>query len=498
MSDYFISRASAEGDLLAAAAYMAERIKSADGRAEAMKAVVPLYLARGEVDLAAELANAIDDPFSRDKLLTLVAEKCAEIDDDEYALQLAGSVEEHGMRAEAFERVALIRAGKGDFAKAAEIADTLAHPDFVYAGIAMKQAVDGDDAAAKATLERIEFAAARVSALQQTAAARLEGGKTEKAVSTLDDAVAAAADIEHDEEKIRALCDIGSLFIDATRNDKAIETFDQARALAEVLDNTHRDHFLVNCALGFMFAGSDELAESTLDLVPDKTQMASALLGMAREYWKREDKEDALDAIDEAYQILKSQRDIETRDSRARNGLMASIAAQFAGFGKTERAVEIARENQDPAEETNALSQIAQILTVQNEDELARQAIDSIADDADRVTTLISISDAKAKLEEKESAIARLDEAASLAETVPQLAARSNILALLASRFAGNDSPDKARNMSLENLQVISEIKDESSRAAALATLADLHQSIGFELSDQERAAVKSLTNQLD
>jgi tetratricopeptide (TPR) repeat protein len=498
MPDYFISRTKAEADLLAAAAYMAERIKSADGRAEAMKAVVPLYLARGEVDLAAELANAIDDPFSRDKLLTLVAEKCADLDDDAYAIQLAESVEEHGMRGEALERIALTKAGKGEFAKATEIADTLTHPDFVYAGIAMKQATDGDDAAAKATLERIEFAAARVSALQQIAAARLEGGKTEKAVANLDDAVTAAGDIEHDEEKIRALCDIGSLFIDAKRNDKAIETFDKARAFAEVLDNIHRDHFLVNCALGFMFAGSDELAERTLDLVTDKTQMASALLGMAREYWKREEKEDALDALDEAYQILKSQRDIETRDSRARNGLMASIAAQFAGFGKTERAVEMARENQDPAEETNALSQIAQILTIQKEDELARQTVSSIADDADRVTALISISDTKAKLDEKESAIALLDEAASLVEAVPQLAARSTILAMLASRFADNADTEKARSISLENLQVISEIKDESSRAAALATLADLHNSIGFELSDQEKAAVMSLTNQLD
>lgn len=498
MPDYFISRTKAEGDLLAAAAYMAERIRSADGRAEAMKAVVPLYLERGEVDLAAELANAIDDPFSRDRLLMLVAEKCAEIDDDEYAMQLAESVEEHGMQAEALERVALIKAGKGDVGKATEIADTMLHPDFVHAGIAVKQAADGDDAAAKATLEKIEFAAARVSALQRIASTALDGGNSTHAISTLEDAVTAAGDIEHDEEKIRAFCDIGNLFIEANRKDKAIETFAKAREFAEALDNIHRDFFLVNCALGFMFAGSDEFAERTLDLVTDKTQMASALLGMAREYWKREEKEDAHDALDEAYQILKSQRDIETRDSRARNGLMASIAAQFAGFGKTELGIDIARENQDPAEETNALTQIAQILTVQKEDELARQTVNSIAEDADRVVALISISDAKAKLGEQEMATALLDEAASLSETVPQLAARSSILGLVSSRFAGYDNAQKARAVSLDNLHVISEIKDESSKAAALATLADLHNSIGFDLSNEERSVVKRLTDQLD
>ena len=64
MPEHFISRNKAEGDLLSAAAFLAENIKSADGHAEAMKAIVPLYLAKGDVDLAAELANKVGEPFS--------------------------------------------------------------------------------------------------------------------------------------------------------------------------------------------------------------------------------------------------------------------------------------------------------------------------------------------------------------------------------------------------------------------------------------------------
>ena len=93
MSEHFISREDAEQDLLACAAYLAENIKSADGRAEAMNSVVPRYLALGNVDLAAALADTVDDPFSRDKLLVIVAEHCASIDDDEYAMQLADAIE---------------------------------------------------------------------------------------------------------------------------------------------------------------------------------------------------------------------------------------------------------------------------------------------------------------------------------------------------------------------------------------------------------------------
>ena len=74
MSQHFISRADAESDLLACATYLAESIESADGRAEGISAVVPRYLNHGDVDLAAELANTVEDPFTRDRLLIRVAE----------------------------------------------------------------------------------------------------------------------------------------------------------------------------------------------------------------------------------------------------------------------------------------------------------------------------------------------------------------------------------------------------------------------------------------
>lgn len=495
MPDYFISQEKAENDLLDCAAFVAERIKSADGHAEAMNAIIPRYLSRGEVDLAAELANAIDDPYSRDRLLIAVAVKCAEIEDDEYALQLADAVEDHGLRAEAQERVALSFVSKGRTDKAVEIAATMSHPDFVYAGIAVKKADDGDANAADATLDQIEFAAARVNALQQIAASQIEKEKRDNAVEPLERAVVAADVIEHDEEKIRMLCECGSLFIEAKRNDKAVETFDKARGFAELLDNVHRDNFLARCAIGFLHAGSDELCDRTLDLVTDKTQMSSALVAIARDHWRKEEKDDAVDSLDEAYEILRSQRDIETRSSRARNELMATIAAQFAGFGKTKIATEIALENQDPNEKTTALSQIAQILTMQNEDDLARRTLNLIDEDADRVFALIATADAKEKLNEKDTAITLLDAAVSLSENVPQLASRSLALNEIAARFADYVNTDKAREVSLKNLAVIADIRDESSRAASLAAVSSIYRRAELEITTEEKNALVNLSS---
>lgn len=498
MAEHFISIEKASNDLLACAAFVGERIKSSDGHGEAMKEIVPRYLAKNDVDLAAELANAVEDPFSRDRLLIVIAEKCADLDDDEYALQLADAIEDDGMQAQAFERIGLVKAAKGDAGKATQIANGMLHPDFIYAGIAVYLSSNGDEPGADDALGRIDFPSARVYALQQIATARLASKEPEKAIDALRRAIDAANEIEHDEEKIRSLCDIGTLFLDAKRNDKAIETFDQARGFAEALDNIHRDFFLVNCALGFLYAGSSDLAERTLDLVTDKTQMASALLGFARDHWQKEEKEDALDAIDEAYEILKSQRDVETRDSRARNSLMGSIAAQFAGFGKTDRGVEIALENQDPEEGVAALSQIAQILTVRKEDDLARQTINLIDEDANRLFALIGVSDAKNKLGENAESLALLEEAAGLADSVPQLPARSNVMNRIAERFVAHGQPEKARQISLENLAVIALIRDESGKASALTGMADVYTGADLELGEDEKQRLHAMAQKAE
>ncbi|HEY2846803.1 MAG TPA: hypothetical protein VGI80_03235, partial [Pyrinomonadaceae bacterium] len=475
MADLFISREKAERDLLSAAAFIAERIRSADGHSEAMNSVIPQYLSKGDVDMSAELANAVDDPYSRDRLLMQVAEKCAELDDDEYALQLADAIEDNGMQAQCRERVAIVCANKGDVEKAREIAEELQHPEFVSAAVAAVQSAKGNDSKAEATISAIDFPSARVSARLSIASAKIEKNEIEKAADALSHAAVAAADIEHDEERIRTLCDIGNLFIEAKRSDKAVEVFDTARGDAEVLDNIHRDFFLSNCALGFLHAGSDELADRTLDLVTDKTQMSSALLGFARDHWKKDEQDDALDSLDEAYQILRSQKEVETRDRRGANSLMTSIAAQFAGFGKTERAVEIAHENFDPAEVTSGLTQIAQILTMRKEDELALQTVNQIVEDADRVFALISIADTKFSQGETEATIALLDEAMQMVDTVPQMVSRSGILAGVASRFNEAGDKDKGHQAAHACLAVIAELRDEAAQATAIAELSSLY-----------------------
>lgn len=483
----------AKDNILACAAYLAETIKSSDGHSEAMKEIIPRYLEKDQVDLCAELANTIDDPFTRDRLLMLVAERCAAIDDDEYAFQLVEAIEDYGTQAQAREHIALQKSAKGDFAEALEIAATLNHADYAYADIAVRQIKSGDEASAFQTLEKIDFPNAKVNAWQTVALLELKNGDAVKAVQLFENAVRAADEIEFTEEKVRALTDIGNHYVEANQNAPAIETFDRAKAAAETIDGVHRDSLLAGIALGFLQARSLELADRTLDLVSDKTQMASALVGFSERFWNKGEPDEAAETLEEAYQILKSQREQEIRDSQARFNLWATIAVEFARIEKAERAVEIAQEIVSETAQTGALKQIAQVCTLQNRDELARQAVGAIGDDAQKMFALIGISDAQNKSGKTEQALSVLREAETLCETVSQIASRSVARNELAKRFYEYGDAKKARELVRENLETISGIRDESVRVAALAQLADLHGELKFELNAAEKEILETM-----
>lgn len=467
---------------------MAENIGSSDGHAEAMKEIVAHYLAKNDVDFAAQLADTIDDTFVRDRLLCEVAEKCGALDEDEYALQLADAIEDYGFQSVTRERIAAKKASKREFDKAFEIAETLPHPSDALAEIAVQQALSGNETEALKTVSQIEFHISKVNALQTIAAHLREIGETEKANELLSQAAAEACEIEYTEEKIRSLISIAAHFIEGGKNDRAIEILDNARAVAETLDNVHREGFLTLISLDFLRAGSVELADRTLDLVNDKTQIASCLAGFATEFEAKGERADALDALEEAYAILKSQKENEIRDSRARFSVFGSIAARFAMFEKAERAIEIALENPLESERNAALAQIARICALKEEVELSKQSLNAIEDDSARMAALISLGDAKNKQEKREEALRYLNEAESLALSVPQLSVRSEALGEIAKRFFDYGEKEKARELLTESLRAITQILDQSHKATALANLSVLFDSFGVELNETERS----------
>lgn len=490
MAEHLIEIETAENDLLACAAYVAENVKNTDGHSAAMSEIVPHYLARNEVDLAAELANTVDDPFVRDRLLMRVAEKCAAIGDDEYAFQLVDAIEESAAQDEAREMIAVQKTVQDDFAKALEIAETLPHADHALMEIAVRQADNDDEAAALATVEKIDSADAKTTAFQGLAGIYFGKDNAEKAVSMLDRAAESADEIEFHEEQIRALIFTGESFLDAKENGKAVQAFDKAKASAETLDSIQKDSFLSSVALGFLRAGSVELADRTLDLVGDNVQISSTLVGFGQEFWKRGEKSEAVETLEEAYSILKSQRDRDVRSTQERVKIWAAVAVEFARFEKPERAIEIAQEIPEENAHTSALAGIAQICIARNEDEWVKQAVNGIDDDSQKTFALLGVSDAANRAGKTDETISFLNEAATFAETVDQLGARSSAFDELARRYHAHGDTEKMRAMFYENLSIIINIRADSDRAAALARMAEFYEAKKLDLTDAEREMI--------
>jgi tetratricopeptide (TPR) repeat protein len=245
--------------------------------------------------------------------------------------------------------------------------------------------------------------------------------------------------------------------------------------------------------MGFLHAGSMDTADRTLDLVQDKTQVANCLLAFTSYLWNRDEKDDALEALDESYQILRSQREMETRDSKTRFSLFGSIAAQYAGFGKGERAIEIASAIDDEDHRKSALAQLATVFTLRREDEQARHAMNEISDDAYRVSTLVAISDAKERTGDRADAVSILDEAMHLVDEVAQLPARSWAFNEIARRYAELGETARAMSTFDASLVTIRQIRDESSRAVGLATLSDLFINGELELSEENKQVIEKL-----
>ncbi|HEX8251241.1 MAG TPA: hypothetical protein VF599_23920, partial [Pyrinomonadaceae bacterium] len=462
MREHLFSIEEAETNLFRTATYLAENVGGGDGHAEAMKEIVAHYVENGDVDTAAQLADTVDDPFVRDRLLLLVAEKCAEIDDDEYALQLVEAIEEAGFQSVARERLAMRKAAIGEFDKAFEFAEGLKHSSDAFAVIAAAESAAGFEAESEKTLARIEFPYSKVNALLSIAAGYEAKDEREKARAAIGRAVEATRDIEFKEEKIRALQDAASHFAQVSANDKVIETLAAAREEAETLDGVHRENLLSQIALGFLRAGSLDLAERTLDLIGDKVLIASTLTGYSIHFDENGERADALETLEEAYQILKSQSEREVRSSKDKFTLFGTIALLFAKYEKIERGVETALEIRDEATRHHALNQIAQVCALREMDDAAHQAVNLIDEDSERLFAFIGLSDVKRKAEKQDEALNYLREAHNYCERVPQLSSRSLAYNLLASRFRDLGDPETARAAAHENLETISQIRDES------------------------------------
>lgn len=481
-----IEREQAETDLLACAAFVAERIGSAEGHATSISEIALIYAAKGELDLAAGLADEIKDPHARDVVLSEIAACCADFNDDEYGLQLAEAIEDYGYQQQARHHLAIRQAANGRLEEALLTAEQMDDSLATIGEIAVRFAHLGDVERARQLLEQIDLPLIRVQVLNEIAVVKIKAG--ESAEDILLESLAESAQIEFAEEQTQLLLEIAARFYEAGLETQALSVLDQVKQIAENLEGRFRDATLTQVALFYARLGSFEKAEQCLKPIEDLQQTADAHAGIALEYQANAQNEAALASLEEAYAVLKSQPDRLVRDSKSRFNLFATIAIRFARLGKLERGLEIAQANPDETARLTALTNIAAIAAANNKDELVHQAVHAIEDFTQRVYAFIAVSDAEAKKGDAEKSQQFLTEAHSLSEEIEQLTLRLQVLNEIAERFGEQDNIEKAAIILHENLQNARQIVDQSDQSAALVNLAQTYEKLQLtpDRSDQE------------
>lgn len=497
MRPNYIDHNDARKNVLACAAFLAERITSNDAHADSIKEIVDRYIARGEVDLAAQLADAVEDFLPRDRMLRSIALYCAEHNDDEYALQLADAIEDPIDREVALENIACEKARQKDFEKAEEIAASLPFREGADMKIAVYRAIYGDDEAADAALAAMS-PALRAQAYSNIAKFRLADEnldeKPDVIAAYLTKAEAAAAEVDMPEEKLREMAEIAGIWIQTGRKDRAIEILSTARGTAETVESREwREYWLMQIAHMFFQADSRDLAEHTLDLIQDKYFFALTLkrfAEMKRPAGGAGGVDEALEDLEEAYALIASQKSSEIRDSKARFELFTALAADIAACGKPERAMEIAALIEFDDARNRAYQSIAVVCAAQDNEAASAQALRAIEEDGFKTEALIAISDVHAKKTDAETALKFLREAHPLTEEMPQLSMRSGALQKIAQRYHALGENARASAIMLEDLGVTAGILDEFQRVCCLAEASDVYGTLELPIGEDEKAAL--------
>lgn len=487
------TRDEATSDLLHAAAYLVEGIESVDEMSEAMNEVVPRFLGRAEVDVAAALADITIEPLARDRLLAVVAEKCIEANDDDYAMQLVEAIEEEALAAGAMERIALKMVERGDIDRALKIAQELSHPDAIFSAMATARYRKGDFDEALAFASQIAIPSSRASLSIAVARIAMESASVVEFENQIGNAERHAGETDLAEEAAGILLEVGNLCLEANRGDLAISKFEKVKEIAETLSWPHRDNLLGASASGLFASGSETLADMALDLVTDKSVIARTLSAFAANLRKDDDVSGAVEALDEAFLILDGQKDREIRDYRSNNSSWRGMAVQYALSGSIEGAVKVIGRIQDDEVRASSASQCTVVFADANRDADWRTSFELIRESLVESMTLIAIAEMYRKRNDTESAGKLIEECRSHLAMIEQPVASCSVETELFDFHCRAEDRDAASASLIQALRICFSMVNQSSQAIALARLSARADSHGFILNDSEKTALEEL-----
>ncbi len=483
----------ASNSLLSTAVYEAELIGGRDERTAALVNLIPFFLQRKDVDSAAELADSIEETFVRDRELGVVAARCIEINDEEYAFQLVEAIEDPNSRNTALERIAIEYAKEGKLDDARKVIDELEYPSEALTEISFQEAKAGDIEKAYQTVSSIGYPKVEIDALERISTLFTTPEDKDFAVGSLLKAVGRVSELELPEQEIDALVSLGTLFSNVDDKANAIQALSDARQKAEELDSVSKDHYLSKVSLAFMQVGSVDLADLSLDGVVDQVKIATCLAGFARTYLNEGEQEDAVDALVEAIAVLKSQPEREIRDSNERMEAFRSIAITFGLSGDYGRANEVLDDLHDPRMNMETRVQLILMEADSADSGDIETLIRSLNDDEFELGAYLSLSDHYAAKGETDASLNALDEAKEIVLTQDSPVLRLSVLPKIISSYGILGKGEIERPLGSQAIEMVREIKGIGTRSEMLAELFRAFEVCAYSLTESDKSELQTI-----
>lgn len=476
-------------DALGGALRVAGAVKNAEGYDELAAAISQRYAVREDYDRAVELADTINDPYTRDRTLSEVAVKAAAAGQDEYAFELLASIEDLSHQDTGASSIAIAHASAGELDRAVEIADAMEDNSATLAEIAAQCAAHAEYERALSLVERLDFPLYAALALMRIAGSYIDAGHTSEATELLSTALGKAAAIDTLDEKATTLSEIALKFSAAGQEEQAAQIMSQALAVAEHAETVYREAALSQIAASHSRLGQYDAAVKITEKIEDVYQAAATLITLAVIEHEDETRHaEAQQLLSDAYDLIREEVPDTQRDETQRNSLLALIILRHAEFGQAEQARKAAASLYAPDEKHRALAAAAASLAQGGKYDDALALVKAIDDEAFKTTALLRISRAMiAAHADDERGLKVLSEAVSLSENLPRPADTVQALSEAAVAYTEAGHKERVTRLMRDSLLEVKSIKGEYGKTAALLAISDACAKTEYELDEETR-----------
>lgn len=400
-----------------------------------------------------------------------------EQDDDVDLLDAALQVAEQMSSAEAFDElangIAGRYAGRGDYDRAVDVADSVHDPftqDKTLAAIAVRCAADGYENDAFALLESLEDLSHRASAMTQIAVARAEAGEYDRAIEI-------AHEMEDDSSTLAEIASRCAARGDVERALAIVETLDLDLSIAWALTQIAATEIKAGRGEDAIELLSRAVAAAVKIEPPD--EKATTLADIALQYELAQQPEQAAEVLALALEAAAAAEHLY------RDAAFGQIGASYARVKEYDRAVAVVEKIENVYQAASALVSIA---AIESEDPARVESALELLSDAsellreavpEEMNELLSRNNLFGRIAQQYAEAGRYDQAAEAASHIASDDDKYAALVNVAAVAARNKEPERA-------LQIAANIADDYQKTLAHLRVSDALQETGEGAAAQE------------